>query len=252
MVVKGISIKPTIGLGDGLQFSSVPENYYRATGDRLYDVNRPWFFDFNPYVTRSTGVTPSTTIEMWNFSPTQYQWPKLREHGVYLSNAEIHASVWKVPVVLNRPRLYRYEDYPFEKRELILLHADGRSHGKMPPHVIDHVVKKYGPTGRLRIIGKDIQIDGVPKIVTPTFWDLAETISKASMLIGVDSGPSWIAACYPDVVVKILRTKPTPEHFKTHVPLEVSNVHSHWDDRCRHVFNPTEDDLGFTYSYRRI
>lgn len=251
--MKGISVKPTIGIGDGLQFSSVPENYFRATGEKLFDVNKSWFFDYNPYVSRKTGTMPEKTIEMWNFSPNQYPWPKLRDQGVYLSNAEIHAAVWDVPVVLNRPRLYRYEDFPYSQRKDILLHIDGKSHGKMPPHIIEHVIKKYGPTGRLKLIGvKDFSVYNVPKIKTPTVWDLAEVISKASMLISVDSGPSWIAACYPDVVVKIVRTKPTPEKFKEWVPLDSGNIHSHWDDRCRQVFNPTDDDIGFTSSYRRI
>lgn len=250
----GISIKSKIGVGDGLQFSSVPENYFRHTGVRLIDVSKPWFFDHNPFVVRDTADAPQKVREMWNFSPVQYEWPKIkdRKHNVYLSNAEISAAVWGVPTVLNRPRLYQFEDFPFEKREAILLHVDGVSHGVMPEHVIDHVLRKYIKTGRLRQIGLNPPSLGVPTIRTETLWDLAQVISEASMLICVDSGPSWIAACYPDVVVKKLRTKPTPEHFKTWVPLAYDNIHSFWDDRCHQIFNPSEEDVGFTSSYRKI
>jgi len=251
--VIGISIKPTIGIGDALQFSSLPENYFKATGHQLYDVNRHWFFDHNPFVCRDPNVKPNKIREMWNFSPTQFEWPKVRPQGVYLCNAEIWAAALGVKkLVLNRPRLYRFEEFPYAKREKILLHIDGRSHGKMPDYIIDHIIKKYGPTNQLYQIGTMHKLEGIQVIETPTLWDLAQTISESRMLIGMDSGPSWIAACYPDVIVKKLRTKPTPNYFHDWVPLETGNIHSHWDDRCHQIFNPTEEDIGFTSSYRKI
>lgn len=248
----GISIKPSIGIGDALQFSSLPENYFRATGRKLYDVCEPWFFDHNPFITRDAREGIERTIEMWNFGPTQYQWPKLRPQGVYLSNAEIHASVLGVPVSLNRPRLYQFEEFPFAERQVVLLHVDGRSHGTMPDHVIAHVLKKYAPTRQLYQIGVGGPDLGIPRLKTKTLWDLAAIVSRARLLIGMDSGPAWIAACFPDVVVKKLRTKPSVETFKTWVPLEAANIHSHWDDRCHQIFNPSEEDVGFTSTYRKL
>lgn len=255
--MQGISIKPTIGVGDAIQYSSLPENYFTATGEKLFDISRPWFFDYNPYVERDLkGEKLTKVTEMWNFSPRQYDWPvPQRSQAVYNSNAEIWSLVLGVETTLNRPRLYRYENFPFEERELILLHLDGRSHGMMPKHVIEHILGKYLPTGRLAQIGTNLENIGIPELLhinTPTLWDLAEVVSKARMLICVDSGPSWVAACYPDVIIKKLRTKPSPETFKTWTPLAVNNIHSHWDDRCHQIFNPTEQDIGFTSSYRKI
>lgn len=251
----GITIKSTIGVGDALQFSSLPENYYRAKGGKkLVDISKPWFFDYNPFVDRNTKEVDEKT-EMWNF-PTQYEWPlprNERQPKVYLSNAEIWASVFKSPVVLNRPRLYQFEDFPFEKRKIILFHLDGRSHGIMPQHIIEHVIKKYSHTQQLYLVGKTTNTFGLKKIETPTLWDLAEVISQARMFIGVDSGPSWIATCYPDVITKIVRTKPNPaEEFQNWVPLERSNIHSMWDSRERMIHNVSEVDQGFTWSYKRI
>ncbi len=247
----GISVKSGIGIGDGLQFSSLPENYFNTTGSKLIDVSEPWFFDHNPYVVR--GQKPSKVRELWNFSPSQYQWPIPRSRRVlsYLSNAEIWASALNVQVSLSRPRLYRYEDTPFESRKMILLHTDGRSHGTMPERVVQHVIDKYSGTGQLYQIGKPVD-PRVPWLETPTLWDLAFLVSQSRMVIGVDSGPSWVAACYPDVQVKVVRMKPTPDILKNWMPLEIRNVHSHWDDRCRQTYNPTDEDLGFTWSYRRI
>ncbi len=255
-----ISIKPTIGIGDALQYSSLPENFYRANNFKLIDVSRPWFFDHNPFVVRRDDEIPANiTQEMWNFSPTLYPWPRPMRKGphqpqVYLSNAEIWSTLFGVPTVLNRPRLYRFEDaVPFKNRTAILLHAHGRSHGNMPDHVIKHVLSKYSDTGCLFQIGhKQSPSLGIPRIETPSLWDLARVISESRMFIGVDSGPSWIAACYPDVQVKKVRTRPIVDLFKTWVPLEIDNIHSHWDDRCHQIFNISEDDVGFTSSYRRI
>lgn len=262
----GISIKPTIGVGDSIQFSSLPENFYRHTGRKLIDVSKPWFFDNNPYVDRCPIIAPNKVIELWNFSPNQYEWPnprfELPQRGdwkpvpqrptVYLSNAEIWAAVLGVKVYLNRPRLYKFEEFPFEKRQMILFQTMGKSHGEMPTHIVDHVVSKYGPTAQLTHIGPGPTY-GLPHIETPSLWELAELISKSRMLIGLDSGPSWISACFPDVITKIVRVKPNPpECFEKWIPLEQNNIHSFWDDRCKMIHNVTEDDIGFTSSYRKI
>jgi hypothetical protein len=253
-----ITVKPEIGMGDKLQFTSLPENYFRATGKKLVDSSRCWIFDHNPYVDRDAEGKVSKSIELWNFGGHKDKWafkaPRSEGRpGVFVSNAEIWATALGVSVSLNRPRLYAFEDFPYAERELIILHTDGRSHGAMPAHVLEHVVNKYRPTGRLVQVGLNpVMGIGVPHLPTDSLWDLAEIISKASMYIGVDSGPSWIAACYPDVRLKVLRTKPAAHLFEGWVPLDLKNIHSYWDDRCRETFNPSPLDVGFTQSYLRI
>lgn len=250
-----ITIKASIGVGDALQYSSLPENYFRHTGRKLVDLSMPWFFDHNPYVMRGPEFEYDGSLELWNFSPKSYDWPNPRgasEPRVYLSNAEIWASIFDCPVVLNRPRLYRYEDHPYHLRRDILLQTDGRSHGPMPDYVIRHVLDKYGDQPIYQIGTAESRDIGIPRIETATLWELASVISTAKMLIGLDSGPAWIAACYPDVIVKKLRTRPTPDVLRTWTPLEQQNIHSHWDDRCHQIFNVTERDIGFTSSFRRI
>lgn len=254
--MRGIVVRENIGVGDKIQFSSLPENYFRATGEKLIDVSKCWMFDHNPFVVRDQ--EPVETFELWNF-PQIRPWSNPRVYttdpAVYLSNAEVIASAFNIPVVLNRPRLYRFENFPFEKREKILFHPVGKSHGQLPNHVIDHVIKKYKPTGRLHQIGMPGDLDlGLPRIETKTLWELAEVISQARMFIGADSGPSWIAACYPDVVAKKVRTRKVhgQKDFHEWVPLEIANIHSHWDDRVFQIHNPTEDDRGAFPSYRRL
>lgn len=249
----GFTIRST-RIGDGIQFTSLPENYYNKTGKKLIDVSKHWYFNFNPYVLRH--VEPKKTIELWNY-PKVYDLPLLRKDKVYLSNSEIHASVLGVKnPTLIRPRLYAYEDHiPFSERTTILFHPFGISHGSLPNHVIKHVLQKYK--------GKDLYQIGLPsdpdlgisRITSQDLWELASIISRARLFIGVDSGPSWIAACYPDVVVKKVRTlfqfgHTEPEDW---VPLSANNPHSFWDDRgLFQIFNTFEEDVGFTYSYKKL
>lgn len=254
--MRGITIKRHIGIGDGLQFSSLPENYFKATGEKLIDISKPWFFDYNPYVERDPFYRCGVAQELWNFGPKQYEWPRPRNVNaqVYQSNAEIWAALFGVPVVLNRPRLYRFEEaFPFSERNKILLQTHGRSHGVLPQYIIDHVINKYGQTGQLYHIGLPKDPDyGIPKIPTPTFWDLAKVISECRMIICPDSGPSWVAACYPDVVVKKIRTRPDLTVLKSQIPLRIDDIHSHWDDRCHQIFNISQEDVGFTSAYTKI
>lgn len=255
-MLDGIKVARAKGVGDTVQFSSVPENYFNATGKKLIDVDKAWIFDHNPFVIRDYAGYIRRTVDMWNFSPMQYHWPIPSDRdtkAVYQCNAEIWARVWGVnnPTLL-RPRLYQFEGFPFHKREKILLHTDGRSHGKLGEHVIEHVIEKYGPTGQLYIIGKPENTYGLPHIQTETLWDLAKVISEARMLIGSDSGPSWIAACYPDVIIKKVRQRPSAENYKNWVPLEVKNFHSHWDDRLFQIYNASDSDIGPFESYRKL
>jgi hypothetical protein len=252
--MRGISINKPNGIGDLVQFSSLPENYFKTFREKLVDVSRAWVFDHNPYVVRD--VEPDECRELWlnhhSFVRKGAFTGSASAPAVFQSNAEHHASLMGAQVYLNRPRLYQFEDYPIAERDMVLLHTHGRSHGAMPEHVIEHVLKKYGKMNLLHVgLPGDPDL-GIPALLTPSVWELARVISQARIFIGVDSGPSWIAACYPDVIVKKLRTRPELEYFKDWVPLEMANIHSHWDDRAFQIFNVSEDDVGFTQSYRRI
>lgn len=248
----GVTLREDIGIGDKLQFTSLPENYYRTHGKPLVDLSNSWVFDYNPFVIRDASKVTEKK-ELWNW-PKQYEWPRPRS-SVYQSNAEIHASLFKSKVFINRPRLYRYEnEVAIEDRHMVLFHPVGKSNGQLPPQVIDHILKKYQNMDLFQIGKREDPDFGIPRIITDDIWDLVKVISMCRMLIGPDSGPAWIAACYPDVVVKKVRTR-IPDGFgelKDWIPLEIDNHHSHWDERFFSIHNTTEDDVGFTQSFRRI
>lgn len=249
----GFTVREDIGIGDKVQFSSLPENYFYHTGEKLVDKSECWVFDHNPYVVR--GVEVEKVIELWNF-PKIHEWPNPnRKH--YTSNAEIHALRFGAPAVLKRPRLYWFEEGFVQPNNFsILVHAQGRSHGALPNHVLKYILQRYGDENIVEIIGPgQSPIMGVKAFQAPDIWTLAAVISKCRMFIGVDSGPAWIAACYPYLTVKRIRTLWQSGYRTMHdwIPLEVENYHSHWDDESLfQTFNITEGDVGFAKSYLKL
>lgn len=267
----GIRLYPAprsyLGIGDSIQFTSLPENFFRNTGQCLIDVDHHWVFNHNPYVIRlEKGILPDLSIDLWqdcDHLKCNYR-KSFGSPRVYTSNAEANYSIIKNvlggngQIFLKRPRLYHCEDYPYEKRELILLHTTGRSNGEMPDYVIEHIVKKYGPTGNLvQIAGpKDKIVPGLRVIRPFNVMAGAELISKAKMFIGVDSGLAWVAACYPDVIVKKIRlTRPwgVVGSWDEWVPLEVGHPQSHWDDpTIFQLYNLEDEDHGIFSSWRKL
>lgn len=248
------------GIGDLVQFTSLPENYYRQTGKKLVDVEKRWAFDHNPYVLRNVEQV-GKVHHLWNyFCPSDMlKDPLPRVRGTcYMTNAEIHlATVGYQNPHLIRPKLYQYDSISkYMAREDILFHPFGKSHGALSKKVIDHVLDQYGWTGNLLQIGLSTDPDlGIRRLFTKDAWDLAKHISRAKMLIGVDSGPAWIAACYPDVIVKKIRVGFQDNLFdpKDWVPLSEKNPHSIWDDRTLFkMYWCGEDDVSFMESYRKI
>ncbi len=244
------------GIGDVVQFTSLPENYYRATGRKLVDCGNCWAFDYNPYVLRNVEDL-SKVYHMWN-----YFCPEKMDHdplphvrgSVYMTNAEIHLAVTghRSPHLI-RPKLYKFENS--FKRDKILFHPFGKSHGALPKEVIDHVIKKYKGQLTHLAVPSDPHFMDMPRIEPDSYWSLACVISQHKMLIGVDSGPAWVAACYPDVIVKKIRVGFQDEKIapKDWVPLSEKNPHAIWDDRTLFkMYWCGEDDLGFMESYRKI
>lgn len=247
-----ISIKHSMGIGDAIQFTTVPENYFRFTGQKVIDATNHWVFDNNPYIIRNPDeilMKRSKLTYEWNHNPRYI--PKNR--ACFTSMAEQHTGNLEINTFIRHPRLYAYEGFPIEKRERILLQTQGRSHGKMPDYIIEHVLKKYKNMPLYHLCLPEHPDIGIPRLDTPTFWSMVEEISTCRMIIGMDSGPTWIACCYPDIVVKRLRMKPTLEELKEWVPLDAKNIHAIWDELQLHtVYNQSEDDIGFTSSYRRM
>ncbi len=69
----------------------------------------------------------------------------------------------------------------------------------------------------------------------------------------MDSGPYWIAACYPGIFRKKVLMQYPPEYLHNRfVPMLLLNLHVHWHDASCLYYNRTTDDAGITYSYLKI
>jgi len=261
----GITLGGAPGLGDKLQFSSFPENHFRNTGEKVVDLDRSWIFDHNPYVVR--GESHDRAVDLW-----AAPWPLRREitppqymaKPVFASLAERTSSIFNHVAYLRHPRLYRFEDLPrLEKR--VVLHTTGKkiapqaAQGEDSPRVlsaeiIEHVRSAYRGYEIIQVGSSDdvdagvVDCRGVPDI-----WEVVKIIAQASIFIGVDSGPYWIAACYPGIFRKKVLMQYPAEHLRDRfVPMHVLNLHVHWHDMSCLYFNRTRDDAGVTYSYLKL
>ena len=260
----GITLGEAAGLGDKLQFSSFPENHFRNTGEKVVDLDRSWIFDHNPYVVRD--VAPSRTIDLW-----AAPWPLRRQitheqyaaKPVFFSLADRTASIFNYTAYLRHPRLYRYEDLPRLERRVVL-HTTGKNipprtqQGEdaprvLTPEIIEHVKAAYAGYEIMQVGSKEDVDAGVVDCRGAELWEVAKITAQAGIFIGVDSGPYWIAACYPRIFrKKVLMQYPAEYLHRQFVPMHVITLHVHWHDLSCLYFNRTKDDAGVTYSYLKL
>ena len=93
-------------IGDGLIYSSCPENFYKAGKGKVLDVKKVWFFDHNPYVERSGKCAQSIDMQAFANATT---WHKYGRSGLpcFLSVADRFNTKFGVPTRLRHPRLYK-------------------------------------------------------------------------------------------------------------------------------------------------
>ncbi len=246
----GLTLSAASGIGDRVIFTSFPENFYAATGSKLIDIDNIWCFDFNPFVIR--GQTPDKVLNPWE-TPLPERPPQGRP--VWHSVAErtmVQFGLDPRRLVVRHPRLYRYEDEP--KRHRLVVHTTGVTRGQFHAKVISHIAQKYAGWEFVQVGGKgDVDFPGAVDLREAELWEVARTIAGAEVFIGVCSGPSWIAAAYPSTwSKKILMHLSEFELTGPITPMAFVDKHWQWFDSSFTYFNRTEQDLGFTYSYRKL
>lgn len=256
----GITFKDAPGIGDKIQFTSVPENYYLATGKKLIDVDKSWVFDYNPFVVRDS--EPDQIVDLWN-----YDLKKIRIHRpVYTCLAERNAAMLGVPAQLTHPCLYRFEENQANSG-YIVIHTTGspgihewRGYDQpmaLSREVCEHVVNRYRSQYGILQVGKhaDVPCEGAEDmrgVSNGDIWRLVRMIAGAQMFVGPDSGPSYIAACYPRVQAKKVLMQAPPEYFDDYIPMQVANSGTHWHDFNFRYYNRSARDAGMTLSYLKI
>ena len=251
-------------IGDGLIYSSCPENFYNAGKGKILDIKGAWFLDHNPYVCRPP-VTSLQQIDMQKFADHTTFFP-YGSSGLpcFLSVADRFNTKFGVPTRLRHPRLYKYEDLPKipnkvvvhttgDRNEPIALYED--SGALMNSEAMDVIAENYKQYDIIQIGGKDdtpFDRGSVDKRGLP-IWDSVKEIAEAAIFIGVDSGPMNIALCYPRTQIRCYEPQfPAMIWENFYIPMDSKFPHNQWKDWGIKIFNRYEVDLGVSYSYLKI
>ena len=260
----GITLGDNSLMGDKLQFASFPENYYRNTGEKVIDLDCLWIYDHNPFVVR--GRVPTQVMNL-----KAEPWPQLLGHTsvaqflakpIFFSSADRTACIFNHIAYLRHPRLYAYEDLPTINNRIVI-HTTGRTFDRtmkedqpkvLADEIMHYIRIKYRNYDLIQVGSKDdadahvVDCRGLQDI-----WETVKIIAQAGMFIGVDSGPSWIAASYPAIFRKKVLMQYSPEFLRTSfIPMHLLIPHQHWYDASFIYYNRSKDDAGITYSYLKL
>ena len=261
-------------IGDWVMLTSIPENFYKLTNDKIYDIHQHWAFDNNPYVDRSVtaeqhaqsgisfeGVPVFDTPigKLIDFKPCWFK--SFREHPVMLSLHDNFMAYLGSDQLgfLRHPRLYKFEDSEMIPNRLII-HAEGAKNKRVPrimnDDVIQYILDKYKNYDIIQVGGSsDKVIEGTVNNLGMDYWEVVELIASCSIFIGIDSGPFHIAQAYPRINRKLIVTTDQLEK-KDWMPdgwiLDQQHDPSLWYDWDTMFYNELDRDVGLTTSYLKI
>lgn len=226
----------SLGIGDKIIFTSLPENYYKSTGNKIVDLDNCWVYDNNPYIVRNIKYTLGM-INLWSL---QY------EDGQYMSAAERICKKLKIQTFLRHPRLYIYEDEPINLNRIIV-HISGKSYGNMSDNVINQIQNNYKDYEIIQIGGIDDKKTNFINKLGLSILDTTKLIASSGVFIGVNSGFMNIAKCYPRIRKKIVLYSDNLQNLQPN-----SKNWDYWIDYNWEYFNCTDNDIGITNSYLKI
>jgi len=263
-------------IGDQVCTTSFPENYFNETGNKLaIDNPKIWAFKYNPYVEFLT-PTQSRTLISINLMPDTRIRDQTTNYYNHYNNFSIGSQAeWlctnagiKNPK-LRHPRLYQYEDEKTIPNKVII-HTTGKlnrpdepeirytlgedSTRSMSQKIIEQIAENYegwdiyqvGGINDIDMVGKFTDLRGLD------LWETARHISQSAKFIGINSGMMHIANCYPKVEKRILMNELSDESISKWRLGDIRNLSFAWYDAASTIFNKSENDISYTYSYKKI
>lgn len=232
--------------GDKIIFSSLPENYYRNTGEKLIDIDNLECLDYNPYVIR--GEEPKEIWKLWGSSPV-----------AEATQAETICKRFGLKCYINRPRLYKYSDIKesslYSLYNSVVLHFRGESVGMVPIEVQNHIVEKYKKRGWWTIqVGDQLDYSCGADFDrrNNTFWETCKYVAESQEIICIDSCVLHIASAYDTRIKVILVNKTEQELLDFHPLMWDHGKNCGWVGTNCEIYNCYSHSIGLTRSYLDI
>lgn len=251
----------TTKIGDRLIFSALPEMYFKKHGKRLIDIDKCWFWDYCPYVVRD--VEPRASMHLQAIADRTTHNNYLRGLPVYLSIADRYTAMFSMDCTIRHPKLYRFEDAERDPRKVILHTTGDRMQptmlGEDAPKIMSmemiNTIKENYKNYDIVQVGDKYDLDA--KVIDKrglSIWDTCKEIAEASIFIGINSGPYWIASCFPHISRKLIITEYSDSTLREYfIPMDARQPHRQWWDWGTQFFNRYPDvDLGVTVGYKKI
>ena len=245
-------------LGDQICRTSLPENFFKNTGDKLINFGVP-FFENNPYVIHSESVHPNTLSRVEKRSLWNYTVGNVCTANSKTMAHEICKNWGLEKTYLTKPRLYIYEEIKPYPRSLVI-NTTGSNQGAIPLHVLNMITEKYKKTHWITQIGSvhDIDCECDSDARGKTWQESARIIAESEIFIGVCSFCMWLANCY-NIRKKIILVNKNKERCENFWPRVFTNEHLdnpfdtwiEWSSGLE-VYNTFKEDLGMTRSYLEI
>lgn len=262
----GIGIEG-IGIGDKLQYTHLPENLYRNFGVKLIDPFKYWVFDKNPYVVRDESPNMLVILDkLFNLPESEY----LTAYGKQdFSKASKHCKTLGIKCYLRHYYLYDQEDQNINYNQIAIHVGPGKSTaGEIPDKVISLIKDKYKSFNFVQVGSAHDKNINVTDKRGSSLAEMISIIKNSFIFIGVNSGPMNIANCYPNIIKKIILTDGNNEYPKFRTNYEdfltkefVPQMHygkmphagqENWLDFAAVYYNVSENDMGVTFSYKKI
>jgi hypothetical protein len=216
-------------------------------------MSKTWVYDYNPYVLRD--IKPDIVLDMNEKISNSY---KCYDTKYPTSMAWILSKMLDINLFLRHPRLYRFEDN-IPNENLIAIHTTAKGNdptrqGHIPENILTHLFQIYKDYKIFQVGGKDDFKIKSPNVFDKTglnYWDTAEIISKCLAFIGMNSGHTILANCFPRVQKKVILS--SGPYLQTMIPeSQIAGSYGNWIDFNWQYYNNTENDIGVSMSYLKI
>ena len=267
-------------IGDQIATTSIPENYFHETHDKLVIANdRIWAFKHNPYVVVITpeeaqAYPPIDAVPDCRVKEQVQNYIKITNSLAACSQAEymgVSLGLSRKNIKLRHPRLYIYEDEKIVPNKLVV-HTTGSDRTRdneiairtssgeddvriMSDAVIETILKNYDEWQIVQVGSHDDKPVGghcIDRRGQYDYWQTAKEISTAARFIGVNSGPMHIANCYPRVEKRIVLMEFPKTTLLEYKPGDVRNWLFSWLDPKNTFFTKFDYDVGLAYSFKNL